>query len=322
MNKSAGARISVCLLTYNHVEVIESSLRSILDQTITGYEVIVSDDCSTDGTWEKIRELAAADERVKPVRTPHNMGMPGNANFAVAQSTRPYIALLHHDDLYRRDLLEKWASVMERFSDTTYVFNSYDVPNAEYHYGEKFSSERLDGRAFLEKHLFKKWRCPVRGTAMIRRSAWDAIGGMREQFNLLADVDMWMRLSRIGAVGYVPEPVIKPRHQRPEYYPDIYTGKRWHWKRQTIMYEIYAANHKEHYKLSTFIGLWRWWQFRTRLSLFTAKWLAYAVVRRKGHMIETCADSATPHDQLWLRGVRYLLFVLTRPFITTNSKKE
>lgn len=106
-----GENVSVCLLTYNHAEVIESTLRSILDQTITGYEVIVSDDCSTDGTWERILELAAGDARIKPVRTPHNMGMPGNANFAVAQSGRPYIALLHHDDLYRKDLLEKWAGV-------------------------------------------------------------------------------------------------------------------------------------------------------------------------------------------------------------------
>ena len=109
MSNNIGEKISVCLLTYNHVEVIESTLRTILEQTITGYEVIVSDDCSDDGTWERILALAAADVRIKPMRTPHNMGMPGNANFSVAQSDRPYIALLHHDDLYREDLLEKWC---------------------------------------------------------------------------------------------------------------------------------------------------------------------------------------------------------------------
>ena len=61
MSTNIGEKISVCLLTYNHIEVIESTLRTILDQTITGYEVIVSDDCSNDGTWERILELAAAD---------------------------------------------------------------------------------------------------------------------------------------------------------------------------------------------------------------------------------------------------------------------
>jgi glycosyltransferase involved in cell wall biosynthesis len=312
MRNNIGEKITVCLLTYNHVEVIESTLRSILDQTITGYEVIVSDDCSTDGTWERILKLAAEDSRIKPVRTPYNMGMPGNANFVVAQSDRPYIALLHHDDLYRKDLLAKWAGVFERNEDVGFVFNPYDVPDAEHLFGPRFSDERLEGSWFLEQFLFARWGCPVRGTAMIRRSLWVKLGGMREHFNLLADVDLWMRLSGISAVGYVNEPVIKPRTQRPDYYPDIYTGKQWHWKRQTIMYEIYAENYKEHYKLSTLIGLWRWWKFRTRLSLETAKWLAYAVVRRKWRMIENCADSATPHDQIWLRGVRYLLFTSTR----------
>ena len=318
ISNNIGEKISVCLLTYNHVDVIESTLQSVLEQTITGYEVIVSDDCSTDGTWELILKLAAKDPRIKPIQTPHNMGMPGNANFAVAQSVRPYIALLHHDDLYRKDLLEKWASVMERFPDTTFVFNPYDVPNAEHHYGERFTSERIEGRYFLERHLFKRWGCPVRGTAMIRRSAWDEIGGMREQFNLLADVDMWMRLSHIGAVGYVPEPVIKPRHHRPEYYPDIYTGKQWYWKRLVYLLEIHAINHIEHYDRRSIAGALKWWQFRIRLSLETAKWLAYAIIRRKRHMIETSADSATPYDQVWLRVFRRLVRLIARPFIANN----
>ena len=77
-----GKKISVCLLTYNHVNLIDSTLRTILDQTITGYEVIVSDDCSRDGTWERILAFAASDARIKPIRPPRNMGMPGNANFA------------------------------------------------------------------------------------------------------------------------------------------------------------------------------------------------------------------------------------------------
>lgn len=49
--------------------------------------------------------------------------VPGNANFAVAQSGRLYIALLHHDDIYCKDLLEKWADVLDRHSDATFVFN-------------------------------------------------------------------------------------------------------------------------------------------------------------------------------------------------------
>lgn len=299
MNKKLGEKISVCLLTYNHVEVIESTLKTILSQTIDGYEVIVSDDCSTDGTWELVLELATTDVRIRPVRTPHNMGMPGNANFAVAQSHRTYIALLHHDDLYRPDLLEKWVDVLERHPDVAFVFNPYGVYQSNFVYREAMPGECIDGRWLLAEYLLPRWGCVVRGTAMIRRMAWDEVGGMREQFGLLSDVDLWMRLAMRWPVGYVSEPVIAVRHQRPSYYPDIYTGKEWNWVRQRYLYEIHADNRLAYYDLSTTAGRLGWWGFRLKLSLETAKWLTYAIVRKKTGMLLSSNESVTQYD-LWM----------------------
>jgi GT2 family glycosyltransferase len=139
--------------------------------------------------------LAADDSRIRPIRTPHNLGMAGNANHAVAQTDRPYIALLHHDDLYRQDLLEKWASVLERNPDAAFVFNPYGVYESEFVYQEPMPGECIDGKWLLNHYLFARWGCVVRGTAMIRRSSWAQLGGMREQFGLLADIDLWMRLA-------------------------------------------------------------------------------------------------------------------------------
>lgn len=307
MSTNIGEKISVCLLTYNHAEVIESTLRSILDQSITGYEVIVSDDCSTDGTWEWILELAAADARIKPVRTPHNMGMPGNANFAVAQSDRPYIALLHHDDLYRKDLLEKWAGVLARHSDAAFVFNPYGVFESDYVYQEPMPGECIDGNWLLKKYLFARWGCVVRGTAMVRREAWAQVGGMRGQFGLLADIDMWMRLAMRGPVGYVAEPVITVRHQRPENYPDDYKEVTWSWRRQRFLYEIHASNRLDYLKLNKLLGRLQWWGFRLRLSFETTKWLIYAVVRKKSEMIAFSHESVTQYDLWPLCVLRYML---------------
>lgn len=307
MNTDVGDRITVCLLTYNHVEVVESTLKSILNQTIAGYEVIVSDDCSTDGTWERILQLAARNAKIRPVRTPHNMGMPGNANFAARQSVRPYIALLHHDDLYRIDLLAKWSGVLDRHPDITFVFNPYGVFNSDAICEEPMPGEYIDGKWLLEHYLFPRWGCVVRGTAMIRREAWERVGGMHEPFGLLADVDLWMRLARVGAVGYVPEPVITIRHQRPCYYPDIYKATpASFWPRQRFLYEIHATNRLKDLNLNTVAGRLEWWGFRWKLTLETAKWLVYAVIRKKPGMISSSRESATRYD-LWplsvLRGV-------------------
>jgi glycosyltransferase involved in cell wall biosynthesis len=307
MKANIGEKISVCLLTYNHVEVIESTVKSILNQTITGYEVIVSDDSSTDGTWESILSLANEDERIIPVRTPYNVGMPGNANFAVAQSIRPYIALLHHDDLYREDLLEKWVGVLERNPDIAFVFNPYGVFQSSYIYEEPMPGERIGGRWLLDNYLFPRWGCVVRGTAMIRRDAWEQVGAMREQFGLLADIDLWMRLSMRWAVGYVPEPVIIVRHQRPSYYPDIYTSKTWSWARQRFLYEIHALNRLDYINLNSMQGRLDWLHFRMRLSVQTAKWLVYAILKRKNDMLASSGDSATLYDLLPLRAFRRVL---------------
>ena len=307
MRNDIGEKISVCLLAYNHVGVIESTLRSILDQTISGYEVIVSDDCSTDGTWERILELATEDARIKPVRTPRNMGMPGNANFAVARSDRPYIALLHHDDLYRKDLLEKWAGVLDRHPDAAFVFNPYGVFESDFIYEESMPGECIDGKWLLERYLFPCWGCLVRGTAMIRREAWERVGGMREQFGLLADVDMWMRLAMRWRVGYVPDPVIAVRNQRPSYYPDIYGGNGWSWRRQRYLYEIHASNRLDYLNLNTTGGRLRWWSFRLKLGYETTKWLIYAVVREKSEMIASSHESVTQYDLWPLRMLRRML---------------
>jgi glycosyltransferase involved in cell wall biosynthesis len=309
MSPAAGEKISVCVLTYNHEALIRSTLETVLDQTLDGYEVIVSDDCSTDGTFALVQEMALKDPRIRPVQTPHNMGMPGNANFAVSLSDRPYIALLHHDDLYRRDLLEQWLTLIETDPDMTFVFNPYGIPDSDKMHTAGLPAGRLDGRWLLETHLFASWGCAVRGTAMIRRSAWEAVGGMRERFGLLSDIDLWMRLSMRGPVGYVDEPVIVVRQERPEDYPEDYTGAALtsFWKRLRFLYEIHAANRLAYYDLNTIGGRLSWWRFRLRLSAKTASWLAYAMVRRKRVLIATSADGVTAYDIAPLRLIRAIL---------------
>lgn len=308
--RPSGENVSVCLLTYNHADLIESTLASIMDQSLSGYEIIISDDCSDDETWGRVLKLAEQDSRIKPLQTPHNLGMAGNANFAVKHCTRPYIALLHHDDIYRQDLLEKWVGVLERHPDVAFVFNPYGLYGSDFVYEDQMPGERIDGRWFLNSLLLARWGCVVRGTAMIRRSAWQQVDGMRERFGLLADVDLWMRLARSWPVGYVPEPVVAVRQQRPDAYPDIYKERTFSWLRRKFLYEIHAANHRESKDLSSWRGKAGWHLFRLRLGLDTVRWLSYAIVRNKPEIILTSRDGATMWDIAPIRFVREILIAL------------
>ncbi|MFM7837920.1 MAG: glycosyltransferase family 2 protein [Chitinophagaceae bacterium] len=307
IQQGSGKEISVVVLSYNHAHLIESALQSVLQQSLPEVEVIVSDDCSTDRTWEILVGMSRKHSSLQIIRTPKNLGMPGNANFAVQQVTRPYIALLHHDDLCRPDLLEQWLSLFLQEPQLVFSFNAYKIFGTDKIYAEPLSSGSLSGETFLSRYLLPRWDCPVRGTAMIRRTAWQQAGGMREQFGLLADIDLWMRLSRQGRVGYIAEPLITVRQDRPEGYPDEYKEGQWSWKRQRILYTIHAQNRLmglTSHSLRSFVS---WNYFRYRLNKETFKWLLYALIRGKSKMRSELMDSATPYDYWWLRIFRRLV---------------
>ncbi len=294
-----GRKVSVVLLSYNHAATVGEALRTALQQTEPADEVLVSDDHSTDESWGVLEEIASTHSRVRLVRPPRNVGMASNANFVVAQSSGSYVALLHHDDVYRNDLLERWSAVLDRHGDVAFVFNRYREGGRV---SEDSFDERTDGPTFLRERLLKSWGSPVRGTAMIRRSAWDAVGGMRESFGLLADVDLWMRLAAKWAVGFVDEPLISVGEDRPAGYPDDYV--RLSWRRNRLLYEIHAANVDEAYPQRGSRRLRRL-RLRAGVSVDAAKWLAYAAVRRPG-LLADADEGATPLELAPVRVARRL----------------
>jgi glycosyltransferase involved in cell wall biosynthesis len=317
---SGGEEICVCLLVYNHAPLLPDTIESILNQTVRGFEFIISDDCSTDDSWKIVNTYAQRYPEIKAIQTPRNLGMCGNANYAVAQTSRPYVALLHHDDLYRSDLLEKWLQVVRRHEDVAFVFNDYymresKTPASEAE-GRSFS-ENNNGDYFLERALLSTWSSPVRGTAMIRRSAWQAAGGLKEEFGMLADVDLWMRLAARWNVGYVGEPLIRVRAERPDYYPPEYTIFTWH--RMRLLYSIHADNRKSHYTERGLRNWIRWMHFRSRVSLETTKWLGYAVWRKRQDMICQSPQGECPWEFWPVKWVRKLLLTAANALGLTTS---
>lgn len=286
-------RVSVCLLAYNHASILADTVRSLLSQTMGDFELILSDDQSTDATWSVIRQLAATDPRVRAVQTPRNLGMAGNANYAVGLASAPYVALLHHDDLYSPELLERWLEVIESSDRIAFVANAYaffDSPKVDYHGFRRHH----DGRDALERLLFPGWGCPVRGTALIRASAWRALGGMRERFGLIADVDLWMRLAARWDVGYVREPLITVRQERPDDYPEGYV--RWSWPRMRLLYEIHGANRRDYFGSDTLRGRLEMVKYRLRVNADELRWLAYAVARRRTDILDDSDNVANEYE--------------------------
>lgn len=299
-------KIAVCLLSFNHEKTISSVIDSLLAQSNTHFKFYISDDCSTDGTWQILEAYISKGLDLTLLKTPCNIGMAGNTNYAFQLIDAPYVALLHHDDICAPDLLTEWAGVLDRNPSVGFVFNQYGVYGSDFVYRERFESEVINGNKFIEDNLFSGWGCIVRGTAMIRKSFWDQVGGMQPKYGLLADIDLWMRLSMISDVGYVAKPLIYVQHARPDNYPEEYRSEVWSWKRLKFLYDIHADNFKKYWGCKTFLSKLRWVGFRLRLNLETMKWLLYAFIRSRQDMLITCQDSKTQYDFLILRMMRVI----------------
>jgi len=90
--------ISVCIPTYNQATYIEQSIRSVMGQTLLPDEIIVSNDCSTDNTFEILEDLKREISILKVIHQPVNLGMVANTNLCLRMAAGEFIIKLDSDD--------------------------------------------------------------------------------------------------------------------------------------------------------------------------------------------------------------------------------
>ncbi len=107
--------VEILLATYNSEKYLEELLSSLISQTYHDFKIIVSDDCSTDGTVEILRQFAASDNRIIIENTSTKFGS-ACANFIhlLSISTADYVLLCDHDDVWRRDKIERCVQEISR----------------------------------------------------------------------------------------------------------------------------------------------------------------------------------------------------------------
>ncbi|MGW5700236.1 glycosyltransferase family 2 protein [Amycolatopsis japonica] len=99
-------RLSIGLPVYNGEEFLSESLDALLGQSHEDFELIISDNASTDGTEEICRDYASRDPRIRYLRLPKNVGASPNHNRVLDEARGELFKWASHDDLYGRDLLK------------------------------------------------------------------------------------------------------------------------------------------------------------------------------------------------------------------------
>lgn len=114
MDYLALPRVSIGMPVYNGANFIRQAVDSILAQTYADFELIVSDNASTDETQAICQAYAARDPRVRYYRNEKNMGASWNYNRVTALSRGAYIKHAAHDDVLAPTYLERCVEVMDR----------------------------------------------------------------------------------------------------------------------------------------------------------------------------------------------------------------
>lgn len=203
--------VSVVLPIYNGERYLESAVASILGQTFRDFELICVNDGSTDGSQSLLEKLAANDERIRIVSRP-NTGIVGALNDGIAAARGEFIARMDADDL----------SLPERFAKQLAFLQSHPAVVAVGCHVLRIDPEGLPigPEEFPTEHatLLRRLRMGEGGKiphpgVMIRRSALAAIGGYRQKYQWVEDLDLYLRLGEVGELANLPEILLHYRFQ-------------------------------------------------------------------------------------------------------------
>lgn len=106
--------VSVCVPVFNGEAFVAQALDSMLAQTLVDYELLISDNASSDATGEICRGYAARDDRIRYQRNDVNVGPSRNVNLLVQRARGKYFKLANADDLCAPDLLTRCIAVLDQ----------------------------------------------------------------------------------------------------------------------------------------------------------------------------------------------------------------
>ncbi|MEO8099808.1 MAG: glycosyltransferase [Acidobacteriota bacterium] len=205
-------RVAVGLPVYNGEAYVAQAIESVLAQTHTDFDFLISDNASTDRTGEICRTYAARDTRIRYHRHPHNVGAAPNFDFAFEGTSSKYFAWIAHDDFWAADFLKECSAALDRDQSAVLAFTQVEVIDENGTFVENFHIDHQLGSSKISER--------VRDAVTLRHRAFAAFGLHRSEIlktipRLLPFVDsdraMLARLAARGSFHQVPKRLFHSR---------------------------------------------------------------------------------------------------------------
>lgn len=184
-------KISICIPTYNQAEYLVKSVRSAAQQSLRPFEIIVSDDCSTDNTPNVLQTLSKEISELRFVRQPKNLGIAGNTDSCLRLATGDFVVRLDSDDYLSPNYCEKLSELL------------LDYPEAGYAHA---AVQEIDQHG---KFLRQRWLARPSGF----QSSEDGLRAASKGYQVAANLIMFRRKALVK-VNYISD--------RPDYVEDFH----------------------------------------------------------------------------------------------------
>jgi glycosyltransferase involved in cell wall biosynthesis len=202
---SASPPVSILLITKNHARYIDQAIESLERQTSDEFEVIVIDDCSTDGATDRLRAWVADTRRpARLIVNTRSLNICENRNQFLRVCRGAFVVSLSGDDYYEPDRISRQLGFFRTLPDSVGAIFSQArvVSDGGAEVGVWFASwpQVPEGRIFDD---LLRGNFLSAATVMIRRSVIDAVGGYDETL-FYEDYDMFLRIAERYELRYLP----------------------------------------------------------------------------------------------------------------------
>lgn len=277
--------VSIGLAVFNGEKYLTEAIDSILAQTYTDFELIISDNASKDRTGEICRQYAAQDSRIRYFCNPSNIGGVNNENLTFELSQGKYFRLMAHDDLLAPELIAQSVEILESNPDVVLCYSDIAVIDSE---GKQFKIINAD--VGNEEHSYQRFRQLAsqehRCEATYALTRADVLRQMQLQLNYSdSDRNFLADLSLRGKFYKINQPLFYKRYHPErsiEVYEDRYQRMAWfdpqinesnlpyscyfmYWRQVFHFYSIVTrAPINIHHKIICYLHLIKWLRYRRK----------------------------------------------------------
>jgi glycosyltransferase EpsE len=191
-------KISILMAVYNAEKTLDEAVASILAQTYQNWQFIICDDCSTDGTYDKLLQYKEQyPDKFVIIKNETNSKLAYSLNHCLQYADGEYIARMDADDISLPERFERQVEYLDAHSDIAVVGTSMIRFDENGDFSELLSYQNPD------RYILKTAVPYFHATIMMRKEAMDIIGGytVAKRTERGQDLDLWFKFYANELIG-------------------------------------------------------------------------------------------------------------------------